>query len=525
MHPNPSRITANLVVAFSALVCAIGAVGWVCLDRMVRMNADIQEIVDRRWNKVQLAREALRYSALNSRVTMQVFLTDDPKKIGPLLTLRVRNTDEISKLVTKIEPEVETGDERKLLSAVKTTRLRYVDSYKEALSVLLDEGKRETARSMMSDTVLPYLIAYHQSWDAFVDYQGTQMATAGEAAEGYARSAKREALDLLVVGLTIAVSVSVFVTRNVSRETRRREKVERELIASSHQAGIAEVATGVLHNVKNVLSSVGIASESVAECLKRSRAANLSKIAALMREHKSDLGAFITADPKGKQIPVYLERLGQVLIEDQMEALKQLAEVQTNIEHIREIVTAQQRAAKSAGGAQPTKLADLIDDAIRMTAGGHADQAIKIVKKLDEVPPIPTEKHLVLQILVNLIRNAKQACHESTSTPKSITLRLSWTGSYAEISVTDTGIGIPADSLGRLFAHGFTTKKDGHGFGLHSAQLAAHELGGSLCATSEGSERGATFTLRIPVSHFGNPRSAQLPLARNAADGVSSRQS
>jgi signal transduction histidine kinase len=72
-------------------------------------------------------------------------------------------------------------------------------------------------------------------------------------------------------------------------------------------------------------------------------------------------------------------------------------------------------------------------------------------------------------------------------------------GSAWIFTIADNGIGIPPENLTRIFTHGFTTKKNGHGFGLHSSALAAKEIGGSLRAHSEGSGRGATFILEIPI--------------------------
>jgi signal transduction histidine kinase len=68
------------------------------------------------------------------------------------------------------------------------------------------------------------------------------------------------------------------------------------------------------------------------------------------------------------------------------------------------------------------------------------------------------------------------------------------------IIVRDNGIGIPPENLIKIFNHGFTTKRDGHGFGLHSGANAAKEMGGSLTAESNGPGLGATFTLELPVA-------------------------
>jgi two-component system NtrC family sensor kinase len=61
-------------------------------------------------------------------------------------------------------------------------------------------------------------------------------------------------------------------------------------------------------------------------------------------------------------------------------------------------------------------------------------------------------------------------------------------------------VGIAPENLTRIFSHGFTTRTDGHGFGLHSAALAAQQMGGRLTAQSDGPGRGATFTLELPVA-------------------------
>ncbi len=124
---------------------------------------------------------------------------------------------------------------------------------------------------------------------------------------------------------------------------------------------------------------------------------------------------------------------------------------------------------------------------------------VEIIREFADVPPFNTDKHRVLQILVNLLRNAKHACQDSERTDKRLTVRITNEGDRIRVSVNDNGIGIPPENLTRIFNHGFTTKKDGHGFGLHSGALAATELGGSLTAHSDGAGCGATFTLELPV--------------------------
>jgi PAS domain S-box-containing protein len=279
------------------------------------------------------------------------------------------------------------------------------------------------------------------------------------------------------------------------------EKAHKELVETSRQAGMAEVATSVLHNVGNVLNSVNVASTCLADSLRKSKAANLSKVATMLREHEGDLGTFLTSDAKGKQIPGYLAQLAEHLSAEQAAALKELAQLQKNIEHIKDIVSMQQSFAKVSGATETLQVSDLVEDALRMNSSSFARHDIQVIKDFESMPSLAVEKHKVLQILVNLVRNAKHACDDSGRTEKQLTIRVCQQGEAARITISDNGIGIPSENLTRIFAHGFTTKKNGHGFGLHSSALAAKELGGSLSASSDGPDRGATFILELPLKH------------------------
>jgi signal transduction histidine kinase len=277
------------------------------------------------------------------------------------------------------------------------------------------------------------------------------------------------------------------------------DAMHKQLLEASRRAGMAEVATGVLHNVGNVLTSVNVSSTIVANTLHKSKAANLAKVVALLREHESDLGTFMTADPKGKQLPGYLAQLAEHLAGEQAGALKELVQLQKNIEHIRDIVTMQQSYAKVSGVTETVNVSDLVEDALRMNASALARHDVQTIRELAGVPPITVEKHKVLQILVNLIHNAKYACDESGRSDKRLTVRVTEAEGRVRISVRDNGVGIPPENLTRIFSHGFTTRKDGHGFGLHSGALAAREMGGTLSVHSEGLGHGATFTVELPL--------------------------
>jgi PAS domain S-box-containing protein len=291
---------------------------------------------------------------------------------------------------------------------------------------------------------------------------------------------------------------------------RKRSEVElevmhKQLLDTSRQAGMAEVATSVLHNVGNVLNSVNVSSTLVSNQVRKSKVANLAKVVALLNEHAVDIGAFLTSDPKGKQLPSYLGQLAEHLVIEQNTVLKELKLLHENIEHIKDIVVMQQSYAKISGIVETVKLTDLVEDALRLNLGALQRHGVEVLREFEDVPAVDVEKHKILQILVNLVRNAKYACDESLRLDKLVTLRVSRNNGQIEISIIDNGIGIPPENMTRIFNHGFTTRKDGHGFGLHNSVLAAMEMGGALKVYSDGTNKGATFTLELPYTPHKEP--------------------
>jgi signal transduction histidine kinase len=171
-----------------------------------------------------------------------------------------------------------------------------------------------------------------------------------------------------------------------------------------------------------------------------------------------------------------------------------------NVDHVKEIVAMQQSYARVAGVIETVPLADLVEDALKIHGGAYARHGIVLERDYEPLPPVSVNKHKVLQILVNLIQNSKYACEETNQPEKRVTIRIRASGpDRARIEVTDTGAGIAPENMTRIFSQGFTTRKGGHGFGLHSGALAAKELGGTLAVRSEGPGLGATFILELPL--------------------------
>jgi PAS domain S-box-containing protein len=309
------------------------------------------------------------------------------------------------------------------------------------------------------------------------------------------RYVKPQRIDGRTVGL-------VFNFRDITERKRAQAEIERihmQLVAASRQAGQAEIATNVLHNVGNVLNSVNVSASLVTDSIAKSRISGLAKAVALLQEHERELGDYLSNDPRGKLLPAYLAELSGNLQIEREASLKELKLLGQNIDHIKEIVTMQQNYARNANAEEVVNVRDVVEEALRVNADSLLRYKVDVVCEIDDIPAIRLDKHRVLQILVNLMSNARHACNDSKRTDKRIRLRVRSLNDRISMAVSDNGVGIAAENMTKIFNHGFTTRRDGHGFGLHGAALTAKQMGGSLRAQSGGVGQGATFTLELPI--------------------------
>ena len=282
---------------------------------------------------------------------------------------------------------------------------------------------------------------------------------------------------------------------------RKIEEVQAQLLATARLAGMAEIATNVLHNVGNVLNSVNVSAEMIGSQLRTSKLKGLARSMDLIDAHAGDLGAFLTQDSKGKLLPAYLRELARTLEVEHEAIAKELGALCSSVDHIKQVIATQQSYAGTPRIVESTKVDELLDDALRMNADALTRHKVDVEKNYETLPTLLLDRQRVLQVLVNLISNAKQAFGTITDRRPFITLNAVLLEERAlRITVTDNGEGIAPENLTRVFSHGFTTRKNGHGFGLHSCVLAAQEMGGSLHVHSDGLGQGASFILEIPAT-------------------------
>ena len=297
-------------------------------------------------------------------------------------------------------------------------------------------------------------------------------------------------------------------TRMLTTEIEERLRIEAEverghkqLLVSSRLAGMAEVATSVLHNVGNVMTSVNVLSSSIVNLVRNSKVSSVTRLGELLGSHRRELNRFLNDDERGRKMPDYVGELGAHLANEQSLLLQKVKVLNDNIHHINEIVAMQQDYAQVSGVLEKLRPQEVVEDALRMHGESLKRHGIKLVHDYEQIAAVTMDRHKILQIIFNLLENAKYACIQGNSPDKKISVALQRTATgFVRLVVSDNGVGISPENVTRIFGQGFSTRKDGHGIGLHSSILAAQDMGGRLTAHSDGPGCGAVFTLEIPTA-------------------------
>ncbi len=304
-----------------------------------------------------------------------------------------------------------------------------------------------------------------------------------------------------------------FQVEALNREIGERRTAEQTLrdnqhamIRLSREAGMAEVAAGVLHNIGNALTSITVSSDLIDSLLANSRRRPVTSLRKLLDADSSHTGIVFSAHPDGPELRALLDNIAGTIQADIDETAELMAMMRTGIAHLKRIVSSQQSLARTTHVSELILLSDPLHEAIMLarTISPHA-------APINECPTDPiqvyADRSMVVQILLNLLINAHEALVGQTSPPASIRVSIGAPDEdHVPVSVTDNGVGIAPEKLVSIFSYGYTTKPDGHGFGLHNAANAARLMGGSLAVESPGLGLGATFTLRLrlhrPETHL-----------------------
>jgi C4-dicarboxylate-specific signal transduction histidine kinase len=295
-------------------------------------------------------------------------------------------------------------------------------------------------------------------------------------------------------------------TAELSREVQERKQAQSELAqlnariaAVSHRAGMAEVANSVLHNVGNVLNSVNVSVNLLSERLRHTPMADLPAASALIAAHRHDLAEFLTHNPQGQQFPAFISLLAQHWQQEHALLIGEAEQLRASVGQIKEIVGRQQALSGQTGLREWIAIDQMVGEVLAIHELPLRLAEIAVTQEHKTSDPWMGDRIKISQILLNLVVNAEEALRGSPNRPRTLHVESKVDERGALIlAVSDNGPGIEPVAMERLFGYGFTTKADGHGFGLHASALAAQEMGGTLQARSEGVSRGAQFVLSLP---------------------------
>ncbi len=281
------------------------------------------------------------------------------------------------------------------------------------------------------------------------------------------------------------------------------QKVQEQLVDVAHQAGMAEIATGIIHNIGNVLNSLSISTSEIRDVVSESRLGGLARLSALLSEHQDQLAEFLDT-AKGRKVLPFFHQLCEQLATEHARIGTEVQISLEKIENIRGIISVQQTYSKRSGLLAPVDLEELLTDCVTLEQEALREKGIELQWEIEPLPPVMTEKSKLMQVVINLLNNATEAigAFESQAPDDwsgTITMRLLPQGEFVQLEIADTGIGVDSDSGENLFSYGFTTKQDQLGYGLHYCANTIKQLGGTITHTSPGLGQGTTFICRLPL--------------------------
>ncbi|MCA9125985.1 MAG: PAS domain S-box protein [Planctomycetales bacterium] len=272
------------------------------------------------------------------------------------------------------------------------------------------------------------------------------------------------------------------------------------LVESAHLAGKAEMATSVLHNVGNVLTSVNVMAVGHADRLRDSRIAGLIKAIEMLEAHEANLADFLVNDSRGQQLTKYICHAGRELQQENIDSQEEMSALRDCINHANKIVESQQEFARCRNMEEETDLARILDKAVAIAGASLQRHSVTFTTECEDIPATFVDRHKLIQVMVNLLTNAKDAVGKRDKDDRRVHVSMTMRGSDRVcISVQDNGVGLAEEQKNQIFSHGYTTKENGHGFGLHYSCLAVKELGGKMSVRSDGPGRGSEFLVELPL--------------------------
>lgn len=289
------------------------------------------------------------------------------------------------------------------------------------------------------------------------------------------------------------------------RAALRTAKMQAQLREASREAGMAMIASGILHNVGNMLCSVGVSVAIVQDILRHSDADLLDQVSGLLHSKERLADGTIHRD-----LPLFVEQLSQRLHGEREKLSAEVAKLRNCTAHAAGIISAQLNFAKPGRDMlELVPVRTLIDTALMLTQSQTDAAGVAVERHYASDASVMVDRNKMLQILVNLIGNAADAMQSVPAATRRLIVGAKQVGSHVHLEIRDTGTGVDAGDVPLLFSQGFSTKGEGHGYGLHLGAMWVSEAGGTLRYQSDGPGSGATFILELPLPSEGKPNATE----------------
>ena len=288
----------------------------------------------------------------------------------------------------------------------------------------------------------------------------------------------------------------------VEERTDDLKMAQAKLLQQAHEAGMAEMAVGILHNIGNAITPAKV---STALLIKR---INESRIRNHIKDMMARFGDILSKPNSSSQeetekLKQIVEVLPDAVIEEFDHINSEVKRIRDKHEHIESIIHLQLRYARLSGNVENVNVNKVVLDSLEMLDESITKYSVTLIKDLDpNLPPIKSEKSKLLQVVVNLVKNGVEAMRDADSVERTLAIstHTDSSGENIAISIKDTGMGFAPEDKKKLFTYGYTTKKTGSGFGLHSCANFLIANKGSIEAISDGPGTGAEFIVHLSLS-------------------------
>ncbi len=281
--------------------------------------------------------------------------------------------------------------------------------------------------------------------------------------------------------------------RTLMFNIQRKETEHRYRTSEARYRQLAEISSSTLHNIGNVLNSLTVSSQLMDELLSKIDPSRLGKAAKLLEESK-----LLKEDSKARLIPEYLRRVRDSINDGAITIRKSVKTSLVRLKIAEQAIGVQQNTMR--GKKEETYcVVDLLNEAFTLHRSTIYRKQIECLISGDENLQINFDRPALLHIFINLIKNAMDALYEAPEKKINVTLEVR---DQVIIRISDTGLGMTENVLKNLFAHGFTTKTRGNGFGLHFCRQVLKQAGGSITAESSGPGKGSSFTITISKTYI-----------------------